>query len=385
MTCREVRLNGRPVVLLEQPLSSGLEAAVHGVEGADDLVVKVYHEPDAAREHRLRRMLALSPSAGRPVGSGRPPELAWPVGLAYTADGAFLGYGMGCYAGPEHVGLTGLFSRDQRLRRFPAEADWRFLLGVCWNLAFMTARLHHEGLVIGDFSAKNVVVDQRGFATFLGCDSIGFTDPVTGEMFPAYLHTPDYASPERLAGAPGSAHSDDFALAVLIYQLLSAGYHPFGGVPRDSEDDVLISDNITASRSFVVRPEAVHLPRGVIDPTVLPPAVLELARQAFGRGTREVSSRPSARHWLKALEQARAEGAVTTCRTRPRHAHSTHLASCPWCDRARLTGHDAFNPLPAPPAPDARADFPEFPPEWLTFMAVASAVLLVIMLLASVR
>ncbi|MFD9904871.1 hypothetical protein [Streptomyces sp. NPDC059063] len=350
MTGRKVLLGGRPVVLVDPPLGSGLEAAVYPVEGADDLVVKVYHQPEAAREHRVQRMLALNPLAGRPVEGGQPPELAWPVGLVHGTDGTFLGYGMGRFAGPEHVQLMALFNREQRLRRFPPETDWRFLLGVCWNLAFMTARLHHEGLVIGDFSAKNVVVDQRGYATFLDCDSIGFTDRTTGALFPATLHTPDYAAPERLRGAPGSVSSDDFALAVLVYQVLSAGYHPFGGVPRDSEDDVQISDNIEHSRSFVVRPESVFTPPGVLDPTVLPPAVLGLARQAFGPGVDDTARRPTSQQWLTALDDSRAEGAVTICPRRPRHAHAAHLTSCPWCDRAEATGHDAFNPRqPTPP------------------------------------
>ncbi|MEV6397170.1 hypothetical protein AB0M39_20740 [Streptomyces sp. NPDC051907] len=363
MTGRSVLLDGKPVVLLDPPLGTGLEAGVHPVEGADDLVVKVYYQPDDARERRLQRMLALDPLAGQPVDGGQPPELAWPVGLVHGQDGAFLGYGMSRFADPAHIQLTGLFSRDQRLRRFPPDADWRFLLGICWNLSFMTARLHHKGLVIGDFSAKNVVVDQRGFATFLDCDSIGFTDPDTREPFLATLHTPDYAAPERLRGGPGTVQSDDFALAVLIYQVLTAGYHPFGGVPRDSEDDVQISDNITASRSFVVRPESVVIPRGMLDPTVLPPALLALARQAFGPGVEDAAQRPTSLQWLEALEEARAEGAITVCPRRARHAYGSHLTQCPWCDRAEATGHDAFNAPPAPdPLPPPEPPGPELPP-----------------------
>ncbi|MFF0062569.1 protein kinase [Streptomyces sp. NPDC005279] len=396
MTGRTVLLGGRPVVLLDPPLGAGLEASVHSVEGADDLVVKVYHQPEAGREHRLRRMLALNPLAGQQVDGGQPPELAWPVDLVYGTDGGFLGYGMGRFADPEHIQLTGLFSREQRLRRFPAEADWRFLLGICWNLAFMTARLHHKGLVIGDFSAKNVVVDQRGFATFLDCDSIGFTDPDTGEAFPSTLHTPDYAAPERLRGGHGSTRSDDFALAVLVYQVLTAGYHPFGGVPRDSEDDVQISDNITASRSFVVRPESVNTPPGTLDPTVLPPALLTLARQAFGTGLGDTALRPTSRQWLEALEKSRAKDATTICPRRPRHAHGAHLTRCPWCDRAEATGHDAFNapkptqqqlppPPPPPPPPQPPQILPHMPspdplPAWVKSVLVGAGMVLLFVL-----
>lgn len=123
---------------------------------------------------------------------------------------------------PQHVQLVGLFTRAQRLRLFGDRADWRFLLGVAWNLAFMTARMHYDNLVIGDFSSSNVVVDANGFVTFLDCDSIAFTDPVTGEPFPCLMHTTDYSSPERQSGAAATEESDNFALAVLIYQLLTA-------------------------------------------------------------------------------------------------------------------------------------------------------------------
>lgn len=86
---------------------------------------------------------------------------------------------------PAHIRLIGLFTRAQRRKLFPERADWRFPLGAAWNLAFMTARIHHDNLVIGDFSSSNVVVDANGFVTFLDCDSIAFTDPATGSSSPA--------------------------------------------------------------------------------------------------------------------------------------------------------------------------------------------------------
>ncbi len=104
--------------------------------------------------------------------------------MARSPEGEFLGYAMRRFGEPQHVQLVGLFTRAQRLRLFGDRADWRFLLGVAWNLAFMTARMHYDHLVIGDFSSSNVVVDANGFVTFLDCDSIAFTDPVTGEPFP---------------------------------------------------------------------------------------------------------------------------------------------------------------------------------------------------------
>jgi len=357
MTDRTVFLDGRPVVLVEPPLKAGGQAAVFAVRGEDDVVVKLYHElPGPDQERRLTRMRTMSPLGGRPLNSAQPSELAWPTALARNAQGTFIGYAMRRFGEPRHVQLLGLFTRAQRLKRFPERADWRFLLGVGWNLAFMTARLHHEGLVIGDFSSNNVVVDADGFVTFLDCDSIAFTDKGTGEVFPCLMHTTDYSAPERQSGSPATAASDDFALAVLVYQLLTAGNHPFGGVPHDSVSQSTVEDNIAASVSYVVRPESVTIPPSTLDPTVLPPELLSLARSAFGPGVHAPAARPTAEAWLRALDNERTR--VQQCPDRPLHVYGSHLKACPWCARAATTGHDVFNPPTARPAQTPTATVP---------------------------
>ncbi|MFJ6901128.1 hypothetical protein [Streptomyces hokutonensis] len=383
MTGRTVHLDGKPVILAELPLKGGGQAAVFPVEGDDTIVVKLYRDrPGPDLERRLARMLTMSPLAARPTDANQPPELAWPTAIARGPDDTFLGYAMRHFGEPQHVQLVGLFTRAQRLRLFPDRADWRFLLGVSWNLAFMTARMHYEGLVIGDFSSSNVVVDANGFVTFLDCDSIAFTDPGTGEHFPCLMHTTDYSSPERQSGAAATPESDNFALAVLIYQLLTAGNHPFGGVPHDSTSESTVKDNIAASVSYVVRPEAVVIPRGTVDPSVLPPGLLTLAHTAFGPGVHAPAARPTPEVWLRALDQERSR--VQACPTRPLHTYGSHLPTCPWCTRAAVTGHDVFNPpvrqpVPVPVPPVAVPESDRFGP--LKVAGVLFAVVLVLIVL----
>ncbi|MFD4878867.1 hypothetical protein ACFWOB_36645 [Streptomyces sp. NPDC058420] len=380
MSGRTVFLDGKPVTLAELPLKGGGQAAVFPVEGDDTIVVKLYRDrPGPDLERRLARMLTMSPLAARPTDANQPPELAWPTAIARGPDDTFLGYAMRRFGEPQHVQLVGLFTRAQRLRLFGDRADWRFLLGVAWNLAFMTARMHYDHLVIGDFSSSNVVVDANGFVTFLDCDSIAFTDPVTGEPFPCLMHTTDYSSPERQSGAAATEESDNFALAVLIYQLLTAGNHPFGGVPHDSTPESTVKDNIAASVSYVVRPESVVIPRGTVDPSVLPPGLLTLAHTAFGAGVHAPSARPTPEVWLRALDQERSR--VQLCRQRPLHSYGSHLPTCPWCTRAAVTGHDVFN-VPVRPAvqvvPPATAPEPE---QRMGPLKVAGIVLLALVLL----
>jgi DNA-binding helix-hairpin-helix protein with protein kinase domain len=344
---RPVLLGDEPVALSERPLKTGGQAAVFTIVGREGYVVKIYRDPPGDEQaRRLASMLTMAPLGGRPIHQSQPPELAWPTALARDPNGELLGYAMPRFGEPGHVQLVGLFTRAVRLRLFPDRADWRFLLGVAWNLAFMTARLHREDLVIGDFSSNNVVVDRDGFVTFLDCDSIAFTDPATSESFPCLMQTADYCAPERQAGGPATAHGDDFALAVLIYQLLTGGNHPFGGVPHDSHSQSTIKDNIAANCSYVVHPDKVTVPPGLTDPGILPPPLLDLARRAFGAA--DPATRPTAAEWLQALDQERPR--VKTCTVRPRHFYGVHLTACPWCERTV----DPFNATTPPPARPVR-------------------------------
>ncbi|WP_247223033.1 hypothetical protein [Streptomyces scabiei] len=190
--------------------------------------------------------------------------------------------------------------------------------------------------------------------------------------------------PERQAGGPATRQSDDFALAVLVYQLLTAGNHPFGGVPHESASESTVKDNIAASCSYVVRPERVTIPRGTIDPSVLPTELLTLARAAFGAGVENPDARPKAEAWLRALDKERGE--VRACTVRPLHTYGSHLPTCPWCTRAAVTGHDVFNgpgaaSVPVPPG--VPPDQPGSSYAVLKVLAVVVGVVLLIVILAN--
>ncbi|MGH1551830.1 hypothetical protein ACRAWF_05725 [Streptomyces sp. L7] len=127
--------------------------------------------------------------------------------------------------------------------------------------------------------------------------------------------TTDYSSPERQSGAAATQESDNFALAVLVTPAPHGRQPPFGGVPHDSTSESTVKDNIAASVSYVVRPEAVVIPRGTVDPSVLPPGLLTLAHTAFGPGVHAPAARPTPEVWLRALDQERSR--VQACPTRP--------------------------------------------------------------------
>ncbi|MFJ8944806.1 protein kinase [Streptomyces sp. NPDC102395] len=359
----QVYIEGEPTPLEEEPLASGGQAAVHAVVGRPERVVKIYHEPPGPeQQRRLAGMIRMSPLTGRATDGRQAPELAWPAALVRDAEGAVVGYAMQRFAQPAHVPLAALFDRRSRAEWFRPELDWRFLLGVAWNLAYLTVRLHSEGIVVGDFSARNIVVDRDGFVTFLDCDSMSFDDPEDGTHYPSEMHTPAYSAPERFTRGTASRASDSFALSVCVFQLLTGGTHPFAGHLKDAgSESVSMRSRISGGVSYVNQPERVVVPRGTVRPGVLPPALFDLARRTFGTGPSDLAARPTAIEWFEALESTRS--AVSSCAVRTHHTYASHLITCPWCERLAQRHPDLFDsaPVPLPPPPPA-PPAPTLPP-----------------------
>ena len=341
-----ILLDGRPVTLRDAERRRGGQAEVRSVAEDPGIVVKLYDDLQKhalEQEQRVRVMRNLQPLGGRLIRPGQPPELAWPVGIATDLDGTFIGYSMRKFGKPDHTQMVALLEPAGRRRLFADRMTWGSLLTIASSAAGVVEQLHEEGILVGDLSSRNIVVSvAEGYLTFLDCDSFAFTDPRSGTYYPSRWHTDDYAAPERTRGdgLEATVASDDFALAVLIYQLLTGGDHPFAGQPQGQENWTP-GDNIKDGNSHVVhpdrfvvpgaatKPDDLVLPADRMDPAVLPKRALLFARQAFGPGLQDPARRPTARQWRAALEEA--QDYIKVCTSDPDHEYAEHLAGCPWC------------------------------------------------------
>lgn len=186
-------------------LGVGGEGSVFAVQGDAARVVKLYASPTAEAERRLRALINYKLPPGVRVST------AWPEAIVVDASSKqFVGFVMPRF--------TGRALEDAVLA--PLAPVQR--VGIAIELATLIAHLHSAGVVVGDLNETNVLL-CAGRPRLIDADSFGV--PGCSASAVAQEGT---AAPE-LARSGISPATDQFALAVLLFQILLAGRHPFAG------------------------------------------------------------------------------------------------------------------------------------------------------------
>jgi hypothetical protein len=203
------------------------------------------------------------------------------------------------------------------------------------NVARAFETMHDRDIVIGDVNSNNVVIHRTSKTRFIDCDSVQIRRD--GRLFRCNVGVPDYQPPELqsvdLTTAERLPEHDRFGLAVMIFQLLFVGKHPFAGVvPAGVAADATLGGNI-AARRFFYAPDAARAglrpPPGSLALSALPEAIAALFMRAFLGAP---ADRPTAAAWREALRAL--ESTTAPCERSRRHRYVRDVA-CPWCELER--------------------------------------------------
>ena len=318
-------------ITLEGPLlGRGGEASVYTVSGRMDWAGKIYHNPTDEHAGKLAAMLAAPPVP--PPQAGQHVHIAWPISrlLERGDDGRVIGYLMPRI---ENAHLIWEIYNPGVRREVCPHFHHGSLLRTARNLAAIVSTLHECGYVLGDLNESNVLVSPQAQVTLIDVDS--FQTPAHDRLYRCRVGRPEYTPPElqgvAFADVDRLPQHDGFALAVLIFQLLMQGIHPFAGRCREPSGTDSIAARIAAgdwpyawTRTVSTQPSP-HAPPWF----VLPPSVQELLRRCFEDAHAEPDLRPSAAQWQHALEEAEHE--MTTCSVDAQHVFHRRLDRCPWC------------------------------------------------------
>ncbi len=329
--------NGQRIRVASQPdVGSGGEAGIHSVLGSSDLVAKLYKQPRQLTFDKIRAMLSKPPA-------GHPDHIttAWPLAIIIQADGhqGEVGYLM-----PRITNVYKVFElfNPSRRREVAPTFNFRSLTRLARNVAVAFADVHAAGHVVGDVNESNVLATKTAMATLVDTDS--FQIRGSKSTFRCQVGRPEYSPPElqgiRFDEVERTIHSDAFGLAVLIFQILMEGVHPFDGVR-------VLGDEPESREKRISRGAWPYLDGSGYKPAMTAPPLSMIDEplrllfwHAFVNGHKTSSLRPTAQEWAHAIDHSQTR--LVSCNQTSNHFYWPHLDSCPWCDRYRYIGQDSF-------------------------------------------
>jgi DNA-binding helix-hairpin-helix protein with protein kinase domain len=324
MTSEPLFLRGRQFTPGDR-IGRGGEGAVYAVTESPQLAVKVYYHPDAQREAKIGAIVQAQ------LGK-RCREVAFPLDIVHHANGRFAGFIMS-RATDRHP-IHEVIANGSRRQFFP-DADWRFLVRVALNVARTVANAHGAGVVIGDINSAGFLVSPQALVTLIDADSFQIGSHRCRVGMPEY--TPPELQGVRFTEIDRTTDHDGFGLAVLVFQVLALGRHPYAGILQGRPlpiEAAIIRGKFAYS---LVREIGVVPPAGTLHLSDLPAGVRLLFELAFvGRGR----SRPTAAEWVHELSQL--EDGLVPCPNQPHHHIATLALPCPWCRIEKATGQALF-------------------------------------------
>jgi DNA-binding helix-hairpin-helix protein with protein kinase domain len=208
--------------------------------------------------------------------------------IVYDDSAMIVGYIM-----PRVLGASPLYKLMNPSERalLPLEyKDSRFLYHVAMNMARAFYVIHKQHHIMGDTNPTNILVTSDGEVILIDCDSFQIQRNST-EFYAA-----DRRSSSSNTTLEVSTASDLINMAVLIFQLLMQGAHPFAGRNRNS---ISKSKEMRAQRIFIYDHPAYKPIDGTPSFNCLPESLRSLFVDAF---TNQPHNPPSAVDWVKTLK-----------------------------------------------------------------------------------
>lgn len=327
-------------VTLDRQLGAGGAGSVFQVRGASSKVVKVYHDTISASDlvnssSQIKAMVLEPPDLPPFQYQGRSyVQIAWPEARLFR-NGKFVGFSMPALELNRTKELEYLL-QDKQAAKHGLKSDMGVRVTIARQLSSVVAALHAKGHYVIDLKPLNLsYYPDTLYMAVLDCDGFSIHDKATGKNYRAPMFTPEYLAPEFQypGGDPNDnpEAQDRFALAVVVFQLLCHGDHPYSGVLRVHES-MELSERIARGYFPYGRvPNPNCDPRPFCTYKSLPGELLDCFDRAFGS---DPAKRPSAREWLARLEKYAnpSTNNLVACKANHQHRHFAGLP-CSQCAR----------------------------------------------------
>jgi tetratricopeptide (TPR) repeat protein len=188
-----------------------------------------------ARDARLNREVALKilSTEATPLDALRRFEQEARAASALNHPNIITIYDIGRVESLAYIGMELIEGRDVRSMMAGERLPMKHVLRIAVKVADGLAAAHERGIVHRDLKPENVMVNRDGYVKILDFGLAKLVRPIadTDTTLPhttpgAVFGTVGYMSPEQASGKPVDFRSDQFALGVILYEMLT-GRLPF--------------------------------------------------------------------------------------------------------------------------------------------------------------
>lgn len=285
-------------------------------------VIKIFHKKNKSETNRqkLTAMLHNRPNI-EPVVKNEIEyvQIAWPEALLEDNKGFCVGYAMPLIKMEDAVSLDHLMQKATR-KKLSLSEKYAYRIFAAYNVASMVTSLHKCGHYIVDLKPSNIsVYKDTMLVAVVDCD--GFSIKGEKNRYPAEYVSEEYIYPEGMEKTceEMGEEQDKFALAVMIFKLLNGGVHPYSGVPRKTDDEMLTIQNRIEDYHYAygLWPDTYQAPHPYSIHEYFDKTTLELFERAFTKG----SKRPTAYEWQEHLWKLM--HSLKTCKKDTNHVYFT--------------------------------------------------------------
>ena len=333
----------------DSSLGRGATADVHFVIVGDKrYAAKIYRSGTVFNAEKIASMWMMrDPSVQQSV------TFAWPKALVYE-NGLVIGYLMQVFEKADHNPLNYYFDSTLLSRlNDKSIASLSNRVEIAYSLCSAINAIHAQSTFVIDLKPQNVLVNSRTNAVvILDCDGFSIrTD--SGKVFPAGHVSTDYIAPEAtrecLPPSALAAPQDNYALAVILFQMFNYSQHPFQGTPISETSRPFTNDELAAEGlyPYSLTPNPRIKPRRGSTHIFLPSDMRLLFDSSF-IGQKDARITPL--EWCVYFSAIISEKRLQRCIRFPNSVGHIHFkgCGCPECAREQQIV-DLTPPRPPPP------------------------------------
>ena len=313
----------KKIVTMGKRIAGGGAGDIHKIKNNNIDVLKIYKTSNdrALYAPKIKAMLLNTPELDTSIIKNKMfHQLAWPNFAAYDKIGNFLGFSMPEIDFKNSVSLERMLQKKIRhISKLPEFYGYR--VSLVYNIATCVSILHKIGHHIIDFKPINCRLDpDTMLISIIDCD--GFSINNDKDKYPAHQFTPEYIAPEAFNKKPEmlGVEQDLFSLAVIIFELLNNGIHPYQcKIPKNKKISTIQEMINNKCYAYAKKNNTQYEPSVLSVHSSFPDDIRILFDQAF-----LTKKRPTAIQWKNTLKDYAnpQSGKLIKCKNNPKeHAH----------------------------------------------------------------